>query len=118
MERKLAGIPAEEWHDLTIDLSPREVVGSYLQHSFPTQLYEPYTDDEGNLRSRPAFDTQGNPIQCKAALASRDRMIEQLAALAPVPGAHDPIIQHFGTDTGSEGTGRSRRVDRKEGGRS
>src|SRR3546814_6971727 len=56
MERKLAGIPAEEWHDLTIDLSPREVVGSYLQHSFPTQLYEPYTDDEGNLRSRPALD--------------------------------------------------------------
>ncbi|PKQ00380.1 MAG: methylase [Alphaproteobacteria bacterium HGW-Alphaproteobacteria-13] len=114
MERKLADIPAEEWHDLTIDLSPREVVGSYLQHSFPTQLYEPYTDDEGNLRSRPAFDTQGNPIQCKAALAARDRMIEQLATLDPVPGALDQIIQHFGTDKVAEVTGRSRRIVRKD----
>ncbi|MHC0055525.1 strawberry notch-like NTP hydrolase domain-containing protein [Actibacterium sp. D379-3] len=114
MERKLADIPAEEWHDLTIDLSPREVVGSYLQHSFPTQLYETYTDDEGNLRSRPAFDAEGNPIQCKAALAARDRMIEQLATLDPVPGALDQIIQHFGTDQVAEVTGRSRRIVRKD----
>jgi len=85
-----------------------------LQHSFPTQLYEPYTDDEGNLRSRPAFDTQGNPIQCKAALAARDRMIEQLATLDPVPGALDQIIQHFGTDKVAEVTGRSRRIVRKD----
>ena len=114
MERKLADIPAEEWHDLTIDLSPREVVGSYLQHSFPTQLFESYTDDEGNLRSRPAFDAEGNPIQCKAALAARDRMIEQLATLDPVPGALDQIIQHFGTDKVAEVTGRSRRIVRKD----
>ena len=114
MERKLADIPAEEWHDLIIDLSPREVVGSYLQHSFPTQLFESYTDDEGNLRSRPAFDAEGNPIQCKAALAARDRMIEQLATLDPVPGALDQIIQHFGTDKVAEVTGRSRRIVRKD----
>ena len=114
MERKLADIPAEEWHDLTIDLSPREVVGSYLQHSFPTQLFESYTDDEGNLRSRPAFDAEGNPIQCKEALAARDRMIEQLATLDPVPGALDQIIQHFGTDKVAEVTGRLRRIVRKD----
>ncbi|WP_136661558.1 strawberry notch family protein, partial [Nitratireductor sp. XY-223] len=113
MERKLADIPPEEWEDLTIDLSPREVVGSYLQHSFPTQLYESYTDDEGNLRSRPAFDDDGNPIQCKAALAARDRMIEQLAMLDPVPGALDRIVQHFGTDKVAEVTGRARRIVRK-----
>ena len=56
MERKLADIPAEESGDLTVDLSPREIVGSYLQYAFPTQLYEPYTDEEGHLHSRPAFD--------------------------------------------------------------
>jgi len=28
-------------------------VGSYLQYSFPVQLYEPFTDGEGNLSSRP-----------------------------------------------------------------
>ena len=25
----------------------------YLAHSFPVQLYEPFTDSEGNLSSRP-----------------------------------------------------------------
>ena len=115
MERKLADIPTDEWSDLTIDLSPREVIGSYLQHSFPTQLFETYSDDEGNLRSRPAFDADGNSIQCKAALAARDRMIEQLATLDPVPGTLDQIIQHFGTDQVAEVTGRSRRIVRKPG---
>lgn len=117
MDRKLADIPAEEWNDLTIDLSPREVVGSYLQHSFPTQLYETYSDEEGNLRSRPAFDAEGNQIQCKEAMTARDRMIEQLATLDPVPGALDQIIQHFGTDKVAEVTGRSKRIVRKDDGR-
>ena len=40
-------------------------------------------------------------------------MIEHLAGLPPVPGALDQIIQHFGTDTVAEVTGRSRRIIRK-----
>ncbi|MDD4616364.1 MAG: strawberry notch family protein, partial [Alphaproteobacteria bacterium] len=115
MERKLAEISAEEWNDLSIDLSPREIVGSYLTHAFPTQLFEPYTDDEGNLRSRPAFDADGNPVQCREALDARDRMIEHLAMLDPVPGALDQIVQHFGTDAVAEVTGRSRRIVKKDG---
>lgn len=113
MERKLAEIPAEEWSDLSVDLSPREIVGSYLSHAFPTQLFEPYTDEDGNLHSRPVFDESGNPVQCREAVAARDRMIEQLAMLDPVPGALDQIVQHFGTDKVAEVTGRSRRIVRK-----
>ncbi len=112
MERKLAEIPAEEWSDLSVDLSPREIVGSYLSHAFPTQLFEPYTDEDGNLHSRPVFDESGNPVQCREAVAARDRMIEQLAMLDPVPGALDQIVQHFGTDKVAEVTGRSRRIVR------
>src|SRR3546814_1262695 len=37
-------------------------------------------------------------------------MIEKLAALPPVPGALDQIVQHFGTETVAEVTGRSRRI--------
>src|SRR5690606_16151685 len=40
-------------------------------------------------------------------------MIASLASLPPVPGALDQIIQHFGTDTVAEVTGRSRRIVRK-----
>jgi hypothetical protein len=40
----------------------------------------------------------------------RDRLIEHLASLDPVPGALDQIVQHFGSDKVAEVTGRSRRI--------
>jgi hypothetical protein len=112
MERRLAEIPTEEWNDLTVDVTPREYVGSYLQHSFPVQLYEPFTDGEGNLSSRPVF-RDGHPVQCREAVRRRDEMLEHLGSLPPVPGALDQVIQHFGTEVVAEVTGRSRRIIRK-----
>ena len=116
MERRLAEIPTEDWNDLNTDLSPHEYVLSYLQHSFPVQLHEPFTDGEGNLSSRPVF-RDGQPVECREAVARRDALIEQLAGLPAVPGALDQIVQHFGTDQVAEVTGRSRRVVRKGEGR-
>ena len=109
-ERRLAEIPADEWNDVSVDITPRDGVLSYLQHSFPVQLYEPFTDGEGNLSSRPVHDEEGNPVVNREAVRLRDAMIEKLAALPPVPGALDQIVQHFGTDEVAEVTGRSRRV--------
>ncbi len=114
MERRLAEIPTEEWNDVRVDITPREYVLSYLQHSFPVQLYEPFTDSEGNLSSRPVF-RDGQPVESREAVARRDRLIEKLASLPPVPGALDQVVQHFGTDTVAEVTGRSRRILRKTG---
>ena len=114
MERRLAEIPTEEWNDVRVDITPREYVLSYLQHSFPVQLYEPFTDSEGNLSSRPVF-RDGQPVESREAVARRDRLIEKLASLPPVPGALDQVVQHFGTDTVAEVTGRSRRIVRKTG---
>lgn len=116
MERRLAEIPTEEWNDLNTDLSPREYVLSYLQHSFPVQLHEPFTDGEGNLSSRPVF-RDGQPVECREAVARREALIEHLAGLPSVPGALDQITQHFGTDQVAEVTGRSRRIVRKGEGR-
>ncbi|WP_299483318.1 bifunctional class I SAM-dependent methyltransferase/DEAD/DEAH box helicase [uncultured Paracoccus sp.] len=112
MERRLAEIPTDEWNDLTVDVTPREYVGSYLQHSFPVQLYEPFTDGEGNLSSRPVF-RDGQPVECREALRLRDQMLEHLGSLPPVPGALDQVVQHFGTEMVAEVTGRSRRIIRK-----
>ena len=114
MERRLADIPTEEWGDVQVDITPREYVLDYLAHSFPTQLYEPFTDSEGNLASRPAY-RDGQPVQCRDAVARRDRLIEKLASLPPVHGALDQIVQRFGTDMVAEVTGRSRRIVRKRG---
>ncbi|MCX5519326.1 strawberry notch family protein [Kaistia defluvii] len=112
MERRLSEIPTEEWNDISVDVTPREYVGSYLQHSFPVQLYEPYSDGEGNLSSRPVF-REGQPVECREAVARRNEMLEQLGSLPPVPGALDQIVQRFGTDMVAEVTGRSRRIVRK-----
>ncbi|PZO02438.1 MAG: methylase [Hyphomicrobiales bacterium] len=112
MERRLAEIPTEEWNDVRVDITPREYVLDYLAHSFPVQLYEPFSDSEGNLSSRPVY-RDGQPVESREAVARRDELIERLASLEPVPGALDQIVQRFGTDVVAEVTGRSRRVVRK-----
>ncbi|MEC5323384.1 strawberry notch family protein [Aurantimonas sp. A3-2-R12] len=114
MERRLAEIPTEDWGDVQVDITPREYVLDYLAHSFPVQLYEPFTDSEGKLSSRPVY-RDGQPVESREAVARRDRLIERLASLTPVPGALDQIVQRFGTDLVAEVTGRSRRIIRKTG---
>ena len=114
MERRVAEIPASEWDDLSIDLTPREYVLDFLEHAFPVQLQEPFEDDDGNLMSRPVFDADNNPVLCQEALAKRDALIQKLGALPPVQSALDQIIHRFGHDAVAEITGRSRRVLRIE----
>src|SRR3546814_4418288 len=63
-----------------LPISPREYVLDYLAHGFPVQLFEPCTDGEGNLASRPAYDEGGNAIVSREACRRRDAMIEKLAA--------------------------------------
>ena len=110
MERRIAEVPTSEWNDLNIDLTPRESILSYLAHAFPVQLQQPFTDEEGNLMSRPVFDDDGNPVLSQEAVVARDALIERLAALPPVPAALDQILHRFGHEAVAEVTGRSRRV--------
>ena len=74
MERRLSAIPMQEWNDVQVDITPREYVLDYLSHSFPTQLFEPFTDETGNLSSRPVI-RDGQPLQCRDAVERRDRLI-------------------------------------------
>ena len=115
LDRRLAAIPAEEWDDVRVDITPREYVLDYLAHSFPTQLHEVWSGEDGTLQSRPVHDAGGHPVPCREAVARRDRLIEHLAALPPVAGALDQIVQHFGTDAVAEVTGRTRRIVRRPG---
>ena len=85
---------------------------STIMPAQPVQLYEPFTDEEGNLSSRPVC-RDGQPVLCREAVARRDRLIEKLASLPPVHGALDQIVQRFGTEMVAEVTGRSRRIVRK-----
>src|SRR5262249_35956532 len=49
MERRLADIPTEEWSDVQVDITPREYVLDYLAHTFPTQLFDPFTPAHRHL---------------------------------------------------------------------
>lgn len=115
-ERRLAEIPTEEWGDIQVDVTPREIVAEYLNHSFPTQLFEEYSDAEGNLLSRPVYDADGNAVLCREAVARRDALLERLGSLPAIPTALDQIVQSFGTDRVAEITGRTRRIVRRDGG--
>ena len=115
LERRLAEVPTSEWQDLTVDITPREYVLDYLAGAFPTQLFEVYSDEDGNECSRPMFDGEGNPVINRAAEAKRDAMIEHLAGLPAVPTALDQILHHFGADAVAEVTGRKLRLIREDG---
>jgi predicted RNA methylase len=114
LERRLAEIPSDQWNDLRLDFTPKEAIVDYLMRSFPVQLQDVYTDAEGRECSQLVTDGLGNPIFCKAAVAMRDRLIEDIALLPSVAGFLDQLIWHFGTDVVAEVTGRSKRVVLKD----
>ena len=68
---------------------------------------------EGNLCLAACLSATASRSESRDAVARRDRLIEKLASLSPVPGALDQIVQRFGTDMVAEVTGRSRRIIRK-----
>ena len=93
-----------------LDLTPREALVGYLANSFPTQMFEEYTDDDGNLRSRPVMDSAGNPVQNKEAIRQRDALIEEVNQMSIPDGPLEMLFDAFGPDAVAENTGRSRRV--------
>ncbi len=110
LDRRVADLTPEERAELDIDLSPRELVIDYLTNAFPVILMEPYTDEEGNIRSRVCVDKAGNPVISAEAVAVRDGLIEELCALPVVHAALDALIRHYGPDMVAEITGRSHRL--------
>ena len=83
MERRIAEIPASEWDDINVDLTPRETVIEFLAHAFPVQLQEPFTDDEGNVMSRPVAAHRGG--LCRGRGARHHRLHLRPAALLQGP---------------------------------
>lgn len=99
-----------------IDLSPRRILMDYVEKSFPTVQYEEFTDDNGNTRTRPALDSEGNVIQNPEAVAMKEKLLDELGSLNLANrGALDMIIDHFGADVVAEVTGRNERLEKVNG---
>lgn len=93
-----------------LDMTPRDMLLQYLEKSFPTQVYEEYEDENGNTKSRPVFDSKGNPVKDHQAEAMRDALIERVKQMSVPDGALDILLNAFGTENVAEVTGRSSRV--------
>lgn len=93
-----------------LDMTPRDMLLQYLEKSFPIQVYEEYEDDNGNIKSRPVFDSKGNPVKDHQAEAMRDALIDRVKQMSVPDGALDILLNAFGTENVAEVTGRSSRV--------
>jgi predicted RNA methylase len=114
MERRLAQIPAEEWNNLTIDMTPKDQVLDYLMSAFPTQAMIAVEDESGAVTMVPLLK-DGAPVLSQQALVLRDELVTHLACLPAVPGVLDAVLDAMGPDVVAEITGRSRRVLLREG---
>jgi predicted RNA methylase len=102
--------PEEDLENL--DVSPAEILGQYLERSFPVHRYEKYTDENGGTRSRIVVDKAGNPVVDPQAVRMREKLLDQLGMMRSVipESPIDQIINHFGPDQVAEVTGRSDRL--------
>ena len=114
MERRLADIPAEEWNNLAVDLTPKEYVLDYLSGAFPVTKMKEVEDAEGNVTLEPLF-VDGKPVVSQEALELREQLITAMACLPAVPSVLDAVLDALGTDHVAEITGRSRRVVLRDG---
>ncbi|MBC2712857.1 MAG: strawberry notch family protein [Desulfosarcina sp.] len=105
----------QELEDL--DMTPRENLINYLERSFPIIQYEEYEDENGNIRKRPVYDSDGEPVINREAEAMRDALIIRVNSITMPNGPLDFLIEELGAENVAEVTGRSRRLvmDEKEG---
>ena len=113
MERRLAEIPAEEWNNLAVDLTPKDQVLDYLMGAFPIMAMDAVEDEDGNVTMVPVM-VDGAPVVSQAALRLREELVTHLACLPAVAGVLDAVLDALGTDLVAEITGRSRRVVRRD----
>ena len=100
-----------------VDFTPRDILMQYLATSFPTTLYEEYTDDAGNTKTRAVTNAAGAPVEDPVAVERRDKLLEELGALDVPDGSLNQLLMHFGTDAVAEITGRGQRVVRNADGK-
>jgi hypothetical protein len=108
-ERELAKAAENDVVLEELDFTPRQQLISYIENSFPVQQYHQVEDADGNKSFEPTLDSSGNPVFNKEVIKMRDDLIKTLETIRVPDNPIDSIINHFGSDTVAEVTGRSRR---------
>ncbi len=112
-----AGEADENWLD-DVDLSPKQILLQYIERSYPTILYQPETDTNGNTRWRPVTQRQPDGteilVEDPAAVAKRQELMDRVALVQAPENPLELILNEFGHENVAELTGRKRRIIRKK----
>lgn len=101
-----AGLSLDE-----LDFSPKSILLSLVERSFPTQRYTDATDEEtGKTKRVPLVDRDGRKVESEEAKAMRDALMRELDKLTLPENPLDQIVNHFGPDKVAEITGRDKRL--------
>lgn len=92
------------------DITPREIIGKMIEDSFPTELYQDATDEQGNSIKVQVKDSQGNHVHSKEAIAMKEKLLDGLGKFDIPENPLDQIVNYFGSDKVAELTGRSKRL--------
>ena len=86
-------------------------------HAFPVHQMQLVEQEDGSTLVIPLTDANGAPVLSREAVDLRDRLVEDLMLLAPIPSALDQLLWTFGPERVAEVTGRSQRPLRDRDGR-
>jgi tRNA G10 N-methylase Trm11 len=114
-EREFARLQEQELDLDDFDLTPKQMLMSYIENSFPTVQFEEYQDENGNVKSKPVYDSQGKAVINREAVRQKEMLLDKLGSIKVPASPLDMIINHFGSDMVAENTGRKRRVVIKDG---
>lgn len=111
LNRELADMDEEAPNLEDLDLSAKDLLLEYVDKSFPTTLYEPVQDANGNITWRPVLDpVNGLPVQDPKAVALKNETLGKLSLLKVPSNPMEQILDTFGKDNVAEVTGRTKRV--------
>lgn len=96
-----------------LDLSPKGILLDFLRNKFPTQLYEPVTDANGNTTWQPVVDAEGNAVRDPESERIQQELIDRIDLLDAPGNPLDDLINAFGEENVAELTGRPTRIVRK-----
>lgn len=93
-----------------LDISPKRMLLEWVEKSFPVKQYEEHTDENGNPFLVLVVNPDGSPVLNPEAVAMRDRLLMQLAAVPAPDNPMDQIISYYGQDKVGEVSGRKQRI--------
>jgi hypothetical protein len=113
VDRQISSVEADDMDLEDIDITPTDAMVKYLENAFPVYEYEEYVDDNGNIRTRPVLDSNGQPVVSAEAVRKRDKLIDEVKMMRVPDGPMEILFDTFGPDAVAEVTGRTQRIVNK-----